>query len=112
MAKNWNKVTVDDTGGSFETIAVDSRGWAHVAYNSPKQTGLHYAQWDGKQWRRLLIDPAKTARETSIQLGSDDNPRISYYRERYSDQRPARCLKYAFFDGTTWYVQTVDHRSG
>ncbi|SRR5208337_2410433 len=110
--KRWDKTTIDALGGSFETLAVDSHGWAHIAYNSPKVAGLHYAEWDGKQWQKLLIDPVKTNHETSIQLDSQGYPRISYYREEYSDRRSAKSLKYAYFDGKTWYVQTVDHRSG
>jgi hypothetical protein len=110
--KRWDKTTIDAMGGSFESLAVDSRGWAHVAYNSPKLDGLHYAHWDGKVWQTLLIDAVKTNRETSIQLDSQDHPRISYYRENYADRRQARCLKFAYFDGTTWFTQTVDHRPG
>src|SRR5208337_1768445 len=110
--KRWDKTTIDALGGSFETLAVDSHGWAHIAYNSPKVAGLHYAEWDGKQWQKLLIDPVKTNHETSIQVDSQGYPRISYYREEYSDRQSAACLKYAYFDGKTWYTQTVDHRSG
>src|SRR5262249_20180891 len=43
---------------------------------------------------------------------SADRPAISYYRDTYDDHRPARYLKYANFDGKTWFVQTVDHRRG
>jgi hypothetical protein len=110
--KRWDKTIVDPVGGNFESLAVDSHGWAHVAYNSPKSDGLHYAYWDGKQWQKVLIDAVKTNRETSIQLDSQDHPRISYYRETFADRRVARCLKYAYFDGKSWFTQTVDHRSG
>jgi len=110
--KHWDKTTIDATGGSFESISVDSDGWPHVAYNSPKQPGLRYARWNGKQWDKFVIDAAKTNRQISIQLDSHNCPRISYYQELYSDGRAARCLKYAYFDGATWYVQTVDHRNG
>jgi len=110
--KHWDKTTVDAAGGSFEGIAVDSDGRPHVAYNSPKQAGLRYARWNGKQWDKFVIDAAKTNRQISIQLDSHNDPHISYYQELYSDGRAARSLKYAYFDGVTWYVQTVDHRSG
>jgi hypothetical protein len=110
--KRWDKTTIDQMGGSFEALAVDSHGSAHIAYNSPKSIGLHYASWDGKQWQKILIDPAKTGHQTSIQLDSNGNPRISYYLEEFSDHRAAKCLKYAYFDGKAWYIQTVDHRPG
>ena len=111
-SKTWDKTLVDASGGSFDAIAVDSHGWPHLAYNSPKQIGLHYAQWNGKEWEKFLIDYVKTNREISLQLDSHDYPRISYYRELFSDRRSAQSLKYASFDGTTWFVQTVDHRNG
>ena len=108
----WDKTTIDTSGGAFADLAVDSHGWAHVAYNSPKSGGLHYAHWDGRKWQKILVDSGKTNREISIQLDSQDHPQISYYREEYGQHHPARCLKYAYFDGTTWYIQTADHRQG
>jgi len=110
--KRWDKAVIDPTGGSYGTIAVDSKGRAHIAYNSFKVVGLHYAEWDGTQWQKAIIDPVHTTRETSIQLDSQDNPRITYFRERYADGRTAQSLKYAYFDGKTWFLQTVDHRYG
>jgi hypothetical protein len=110
--KRWDKTIVDSTGGSFASLAVDERGWAHIAYNSPKLTGLHYAEWDGKKWHTTLIDPIKTNYSTSIQLDAQGYPHISYYREQYSDRQTAKSLKYAYFDGKSWYLQTVDHRNG
>src|ERR1700751_3952102 len=110
--KRWDKAVIDATGGSYGAIAVDSKGWAHIAYNSSKVGGLHYAEWDGRKWQMAVIDPVQTSHRTSIQLDSHDNPRISYYRERYADGRTARSLKYAYFDGKAWFLQTVDHRFG
>src|SRR5271170_6375224 len=49
--KRWDKAVVDPDGGTFVALTVDSRGFAHIAYNSPRLTGLHYAFWDGKQWQ-------------------------------------------------------------
>jgi len=111
QAKRWDTTTVDTVGGSFESLAVDSHGWGHIAYNSPKFTGLHYAYWDGNEWQTFVIDSERTNQETSIQVDSSGNPRISYYRAAYPDGRNAKYLKYAYFDGKTWYIQTVDHRS-
>jgi hypothetical protein len=54
----------------------------------------------------------KTDHQTSMCLDSQGHPRVSYYREEYSNKRSARNLKYAYFEGTNWYIQTVDYRSG
>lgn len=110
--KRWDTTVVDSAGGSFSSFAVDSHGWAHIAYNSPNSTGLHYAYWDGREWHKYIIDTERTSHETSIQLDSRGNPRISYYRDAYADRRNAEHLKYAYSDGHTWYTQTVDHRPG
>lgn len=108
----WDIALVDSTGAAYPSIAVDAGGRAHIVYNSPNVSGLHYAAWDGKQWQKSLIDPAKTGHRTSIQVDSKGNLRLAYYREDFSDRRSARNLKYAWFDGTTWYIQTADHRYG
>jgi hypothetical protein len=110
--KRWDKATVDPDGGTFDALTVDSHGFAHIAYNSPRLNGLHYAFWDGTQWQKVLVDTDRTSGQTAIVLDSQDHPRISYYREQYPDRRFARYLKYAYFDGKSWYIQTVDHRSG
>lgn len=112
LGKRWDTTVVDTAGGSFNSLAVDSHGWAHIAYNSPNSTGLHYAYWDGSDWRKFIIDRERTSHQTSIQLDSQGNPRISYYRDAYADRRNAEHLKYAYSDGHTWYTQTVDHRAG
>jgi len=108
----WDTAVVDSEGGSFDTLAVDSHGWSHIVYNSFRLPGLHYAVWDGKQWQKFLIDPCKSGHQTSIQLDSQDHARISYYREQFSNRDIARDLKFAYFDGKQWYIQTVDHREG
>jgi len=108
----WDTATVDSLGGWFSSMAVDSQGHSHIAYNSPRLPGLYYATWDGTKWQKILIDPSKTGHQTSIQLDSQGNPRIAYYREEYSGRGIAKDLKYAYFDGKSWYIQTVDHRAG
>lgn len=110
--ERWYSMTVDVDAGSFASLAVDSHGRPHIAYNSPYETGLHYARWDGNQWVKLIIDSEHTDHFTSIQLDSLDRPRISYYRELDPNGHYALYLKYAYFDGKTWYIQTVDRRFG
>src|SRR5215831_8397698 len=110
--KRWDTTTVDSTAGRYPSLAVDSHGSARIAYNSANLSGLHYASWDGIQWKKVLIDFAGTNRETSLVLDSHDQPHITYYREQYTDHRNARYLKYAYSDGERWYTQTVDHRLG
>src|ERR1700722_19328723 len=107
--KQWYKMTVDPTGGTFISLVVDSNDRPHFAYNSLFLSGLHYAYWDGTTWTKQVIDATRTNHMTSIGLDSAGNPRISYYQEETPEGHYALLLKYAFFDGKTWYVQTLDH---
>jgi hypothetical protein len=111
-APHWDKADVDSGGASYESIAADSKGFAHIAYNTAKLTGLHYAFWDGSRWQKLLLDTERTSETTSLVLGEGDQARISYYLDEYPDRRYARNLKFASFDDKSWFLQTVDHRSG
>jgi catechol 2,3-dioxygenase-like lactoylglutathione lyase family enzyme len=106
--KAWSIMEVDKPAGTFVSVAVDGGGHPHFAYNSPFETGLHYATWDGKRWHKVLLDSEQTDHFLSMQLDSSGNPHISYYREVYPDRTNALYLKYAHFDGKTWYVETVD----
>ena len=45
--KTWSIMDVDKPEGTFVALAVDGLGHPHFAYNSPFETGLHYAYWDG-----------------------------------------------------------------
>jgi hypothetical protein len=114
----WYTMEVDQRAGTFLSLAVDAKGYPSIAYNSMFETGLHYAHWDGANWKKLLIDPIQTDHFLSLQMDAAGNPHISYYREVYPDMRIpgqgyyALYLKYAYFDGKTWYIQTVDHRFG
>jgi hypothetical protein len=108
--KPWSVMEVDKPGGTFVSVAVDARGHPHFAYNSPFETGLHYAFWDGTKWHRILLDSEATDHFLSLQLDAKGYAHISYYREEYADRTYALYLKYAHFDGETWYVETVDRR--
>jgi len=97
------------SGGPTSSLAVNSNGNPCVAYLFD---GLRYAEFDGKKWSSQLIDPSNLAFFLSLQLDKDNHPRISYYHRLYPDGSYALRLKYAFFDGKTWYTQTVDPRLG
>jgi hypothetical protein len=109
--KTWYTMEVDGQGaGRFISLAVDDHGYPHIAYNSLYENGLHYADWDGRQWHKFVVDPEATSFFLSMQIDADGRPHISYYVRLYADKRFALYLKYAYFDGRTWYIQTVDHR--
>ena len=107
--KRWSRMAVDQDG-TYVSMAVDNRDHPHFAYVSRRETGLHYAYWDGTKWHKQIIDPGHINYFTSIQLDSDGHPRISYYLYHLPTGEYSLHLKYAYFDGKSWYIQTVDPR--
>jgi hypothetical protein len=107
--KEWSRMVVD-RDGIYLSLAVDSADHPHLAYASNKHTGLHYAFWDGKTWRRQIIDSGRVSFYNCIQVDGKGNPKISYYLDEAPTGGYWLRLKYAYFDGTAWYVQTVDPR--
>ena len=109
--KKWFALALGP-GKGVSSLAVDSDGRPHIAYINANGGGLRYVAWDGKEWHSQLIDNQRIEYFTSIQIDSQNHPKISYYQRLYADSSYALRLKYAYFDGTTWFTQTVDQRFG
>ena len=105
--EKWSKMTVGKDAGTFESLATDSQGFPHLAYNSPVRKGVTYAYWDGKQWHFQVIDGVSTQFSTSLQLDATGNPRIAYFESMRIAKGTSDRLKYAYFNGTTWFIKTV-----
>jgi len=110
--KIWSKMIVERHTGSFLSLAVDSKGFPHISCVGKWEDGLHYDYWDGQTWHKQIIDPGKVDYYNSIQLDANDNPRISYYLYHSPEGHYILHLKYAFFDGRQWFIQTVDRSQG
>ncbi len=94
-------VVSSDTSGA--SIAVDSSGYPHIAYNDTVNKDLMYARWDGAAWQIEPVDSiGDVGSEASIKIDSSDYPHISYYDSTNGD------LKYALWDGSQWQIETVD----
>jgi hypothetical protein len=105
--QKWSKMTVERGAGTFASFAVDAHGWPHFAYHSPVRKGLRYAHWDGKQWHIQVIDSVTTQFSTSLQLDGSGNPRVAYFEIPSVNKGAGQKLKYAYFDGTTWFTKTI-----
>jgi len=106
----WYTMEVDASGG-FESLAVDDNDQPHFAYVGPDESGLRYAFWDGKKWNKQTLDYSRINFFTFIRIGPNGLPRISYYHRLQKDGSYALHLKYAYYDGKTWFTETVDPRS-
>jgi hypothetical protein len=110
--QHWDKMELDTAVGYSATLALDRQGKPHFAYQGHYENGLHYAVWDGSVWHKQLIDPLSVAFFMSMQIDKLDYPKISYYKRMNSDGSFALQLKYAYYDGNSWYRETVDPREG
>jgi hypothetical protein len=110
--QHWDKMDLDSSVGYSAALALDAHGKPHFAYQGFYENGLHYAVWDGSVWHKQLIDPLSVAFFMSMQIDKSDHPKISYYKRMNPDSSFALQLKYAYFDGTSWYRETVDPREG
>jgi hypothetical protein len=100
-ALGWSIETVatpDDVGPT--SIAIDSRGYAHIAFHGDDRH-LWYAAWDGTRWLTREIETRDLSTSPSLVLDSHDRPHIAY-RAWSSDD-----LRYAHYDGS-WTIETVD----
>jgi hypothetical protein len=105
--QKWSKMVVERDAGAFLSLATDSQGLSRLAYNSPVRKGVRYAYWDGKHWNIQLIDNVSTQFTTSVQLDASGNPRIAYFESTHTNKGSGARLKYAYFDGTSWFTKTV-----
>ena len=75
-------------------IAVDASGKVHIAYG-----GGHLYYYDGTSIQ-VVDDSPFVGEYASLALDSAGHPHIAY--------EGLSTLKYAYYDGTRWHVETVD----
>ena len=97
--------------GEYNSIAIDSSGFRHVAYYSGQIGGgqyynLMYATDTSGSWVRYTVDNSvNVGQYTSIALDSNDKVHISYFDDTNTD------LKYATNAGGAWATVSVDTSS-
>jgi hypothetical protein len=102
----WMARTVDFEGqtGKWNSIVVDSRGMAHISYDSFLKGELKYAFWNGKEWKVSVVDSGGAGgKGNSLVVGREGKAQISY---EYDDT-----LLYAWQTATSWKIDTIDHIS-
>jgi len=109
----WLARTVDFDGeaGKWNSLALDEKGYPHVAYSQFPNGELRYAYWNGKTWVSSIVDSpyientgvegAARGMGNSLLLNSKKQWTISY--------RDLGSLKYATQQGDRWAIETIDH---
>ncbi len=89
---------------SGRSLVLDADGHPHLAYG---QDCLHYAWYDGLNWRYELADDSPgVGLYASLALDAAGYPHISYYDGLNGN------LKYAYRDARGWHAETADSAGG
>lgn len=100
-AQDWINSIFDFNGGAYESLAIDSQGFAHISYYDTPGKDLAYIYWDGTGWQKKTVDHyGSVGGFTSLVLDENGNPHISYI-----DWAHPYKIKYAHDDGTGWEIQ-------
>jgi len=102
---SWTFKLVDS--GNMTSIAIGSNDRPHISYmNSDEDLG--YARWMGNSWDLQPIDSLSyTCWHNCITLDVNDYPHIVYTSYDFGLLEPDD-LKYAYWDGSSWYVEGID----
>jgi hypothetical protein len=100
----WTSEMVDPDGGTFNSLAIDTDGNAHIGYLSPEGGGTKYGfrSVSGGRWFTMVVD--KNNGFVSLALDSHQRPHLCY--------TPYGILKYASFENSKWQIQEVAPHSG
>jgi FlgD Ig-like domain len=104
----WVTETIEANGsqdGRYTSLEIDALGNSRISYygGNTLNGDLKYASYMGGAWTIQLVDSAgDVAYWTSLALGEQDEPRISYGDNTKGD------LKYAAGSRGIWSIQTVD----
>lgn len=103
----WSTEIADNGAhvGYYPSIKIDSTGNVHIMHYDifSSATCLKYTHNESGSWNTDIIDnSADVGKYNSLCLDSNDNPHVSYV------DSSSKLLKYAFFDGSNWVIETVD----
>jgi hypothetical protein len=106
----WHNERVPGAKGEYTSLALDSTGQPHIGYGHGH--AVKYAWAEGAAWHIETVDgDVEGSDHASLVLDDSDQPYISYTTYDPFGTRPP-VLKFAWRDGTTWQIETVDENAG
>jgi hypothetical protein len=109
----WFTTVVDRSVG-FCSLALDSEQRPHISYLDYGYGRLQYARWTGTAWEKqtLQINAKQINFYTSIALGPNNNPSITYYEYLGPEGEQELHLRNVSWNGSQWELRTVDPTPG
>jgi hypothetical protein len=105
---SWQIEVVDPSGGHDPSLALDRYDVPHLIYNDETDSIIRYATRSGGSWSIETVDTLGTLTNNRYILDLDSRgfPHAVYNAAAVSPE--FRELKYAFFDGVSWKISTID----
>jgi hypothetical protein len=97
----WNTETVDAAGGRYTSLAIDSWGNPHIAYEGNK-----YAHFDGSTWHLEIVGRAGDS-HVAIAVDSADRPHMMFRIPVTSTTQTDQGLKHASKESSGWIIEDV-----
>jgi parallel beta-helix repeat protein len=111
VSGTWNSTSVDTSNIEYDSIAIDSSGYVHIAYFQNSVSGsnpqLKYAYQDASGWHIETVEssPAGSGYYVALALDSAGNPHLAYM-DFFGGAVPYT-LRYAYKNSTGWHISTL-----
>lgn len=104
--KEWVTQAVDRDGevGAYASLAIDTRGKAHITYFDEDRDDVKYASWDGRGWVWSVVETTNSKDGISIALDANEVPWIAIQESRQ------RNLRVAYLERGFWVVSIIDEQ--